>query len=100
MTKQLVSAELPESIGKLTRLQYFQCSSNKLTSEFPRTFLAPSECSTRYLTSCLVDSELAFLLAIEEKLPNLKSLDFDICRTKRMEGVTSTLDCSKRKLSG
>ena len=34
-------AELPESIGKLTRLRRFECYRNQLTSEFPRSFLAP-----------------------------------------------------------
>ena len=32
--------ELPESIGKLVNLQKFDCFTNKLTGEFPRTFLA------------------------------------------------------------
>ena len=76
------------------------CRKEQADRYVPRTFLAPPKPSTRYLTSCVVDNELAFLLAIEGKLPNVKSLDFDICRTKRMEGVTSTLDCTYRNLSG
>ena len=40
MTKQLVSAELPESIGKLTSLISLSVSNNQLTSEFPRIFLS------------------------------------------------------------
>ena len=92
-------AELPESIGNLKNLKDFRCHENKLTGEY---FIpsSPNETSTRYLTSCVVDSEVAFLLAIEGKLPNLTSLDFDICRTKRMEGAISTLDCSNRNLAG
>ena len=98
-TEELVSTELPESIGKLTKLQNFQGQYNKLTSEFPRTFLAPSECSTRYLTSFVVDSEVAFLVATENKLPKLSTLDFDICRTEREGGAVSKLDCSSRKVT-
>ena len=61
---------------------------------------------TRYLTSLLynpghtVDSEVAFLVATEKKLPELSTIDFDICRTKRKEGAVYELDCSSRNLTG
>ena len=38
--EQLVSTELPESIGNLTKLEKFWCNGNQLTSEFPRIFLS------------------------------------------------------------
>ena len=47
-TEQLVPTELPESIGKLTKLKKFNCKKNMLTSEFPRIFLAPPKPSTQY----------------------------------------------------
>ena len=50
-TEQLVSTELPESIGKLTNVRDFCCNNNQLTSEFPRIFLALPECSTQYKNS-------------------------------------------------
>ena len=40
-TEQLVSTELPESIGNLTNLTLLNVWGNQLTSEFPRTFLSP-----------------------------------------------------------
>ena len=39
-TEQLVSTELPESIGNLAKLEDLRCHYNQLTSEFPRIFPA------------------------------------------------------------
>ena len=38
------------------------------------------------------------MVATENKLPKLSTLDFGICRTEREGGVVSKLDCSSRKV--
>ena len=44
--------ELPESIGDLANLAHLDLESNKLTGEFPRTFLARrNQYCTQYLTT-------------------------------------------------
>ena len=78
-TEQLVSTELPESIGDLAKLEIFWCNHNKLTGEFPRIFSAPSKCSTRYLTTKqLVSAELP------ESIGKLTKLQYLWCHNNQL----------------
>ena len=93
-------SELPESIGDLANLETLLVFGNKLT-KLPESIgglanLKDFKCFKNQLSP---NSEIAFLSAIEGRLPNLTSVTLDFCRTQRDEGTTSTLDCSERKLA-